>query len=449
MSFLQDSKQGARGLFLNPPRQAYSFPILKPTEIILCLNELGISVMEDEIINPDKNKDQIRRIYEYMTELCTGITRDEMSQPAFSGLKQLTYPELHEESIPQINFLRACQKMMEVCGIYDFTMKDLMTPTAKRLRRHLSGILNFAKFREERFALLADLNAHRESVLSAYNNSKTTKDELTRKLAQLQEQTRDEAAIISAIEVNCRNIEHVISELNHKQAEMREEIADLKLDNGKLKDTLSARNVYLDELVDNKKKLQSQIVQSPDKFRRQISDVASTLQVEQQNIRNSERTHREIMAWAMHVDDCIANVGSAQDSLNELHVEANKHSDTACSLSDCQQQVASKRDSLKALELTVHQLQRQCSRAEEKLSHIRQQGGDRTQESRLAIDQLHAEIIKAEKNQKDAADRACKYEAEVKQLQKQYTVERQLQDQACCSLLNESRFNFGRRKWLI
>ena len=385
--------------------------------------------MEDEIIHPDKNKDQIRRVYEYMTELCTGITRDEMSQPAFSGLKQLTYPELHEESIPQINFLRACQKMMEVCGIYDFTMKDLMAPTAKRLRRHLSGILNFAKFREERFALLGELNGHRESVLTAYNASKKRKEELTKKLSHLQEQTRDEAAIIASIEVNCRNIENVISELNHKQAEMREEIADLKVDNGKLKDTLSARNVYLEELVHNKKKLQHQIVSSPKRFRKQITDVASSLHEEQQSIRSSERKHREIMAWSMHVDDCLANVSSAQDTLNELHVEANKHSDAASSLNECHQQVGSKRDALKALELNVHQLQRQSSRAEEKLNHIRQQGGDRTNESRQALDQLHSELVKAERSRQDACDRASKYEAEVKQLQKQHNVENQLQEQ--------------------
>ena len=438
MSFLQDSKQGARGSYLVPPRQAYSFPVLKPSEIILCLNELGISVMEDEIINPDKNKDQIRRIYEYMTELCTGITRDEMSQPAFSGLKQLTYPELHEESIPQINFLRACQKMMAVCGIYDFTMKDLMAPTGKRLRRHLSGILNFAKFREERFALLAELKGHRESLITTYNTSKARKGELSRKLSQLQEQTRDEAATISNIEVNCRNIENVISELNHKQAEMREEIADLKQDNSKLKDTLSARNVYLEELLHSKRKLQGQIVSSPGRFRKQITDVAASLQEEQQSIRSAERKHREIMAWSMHVDECLSGVGAAQDTLNELHVEASKHSDAANALEDLRQQVSTKRDALRALELNVHQLQRQTARSEEKLAHIRQQGGDRTRESREAVDELHAELTRAERSRQEAVDRAVKYEAEVKQLQKQHSVEHELQEQVmvngCCAI---------------
>ena len=43
-----------------------------------------------------------------------GITKEEMAQPAFQGLAALNFPELHEESIPELNFFRACHKMMTV-----------------------------------------------------------------------------------------------------------------------------------------------------------------------------------------------------------------------------------------------------------------------------------------------------------------------------------------------
>src|SRR5690606_21579802 len=101
-------------------------------------------VTEEELFHPEKYKEQIKRIYECLTEICTGVTRDEMSQAVFSGLKHLSYPELHEESIPQINSFRACQKLLEVCGIHNFTIKDFISPVPKRLLLHLSGILNFA-----------------------------------------------------------------------------------------------------------------------------------------------------------------------------------------------------------------------------------------------------------------------------------------------------------------
>lgn len=46
---------------------------------------------------------------------------------------------------------------LQICGVFDFTMKDVLTPDTKRVRRHLSAIINFAKFKEERFAMFTDL----------------------------------------------------------------------------------------------------------------------------------------------------------------------------------------------------------------------------------------------------------------------------------------------------
>jgi len=37
-----------------------------------------------------------------------------------------------------------------MCGVADFTREDLARPDPKRLKKQLSGLINFAKFREER-----------------------------------------------------------------------------------------------------------------------------------------------------------------------------------------------------------------------------------------------------------------------------------------------------------
>ena len=64
--------------------------------------------------------------------------------------------------------------MMETCGITEYSVNDLTAPTTKRLRRQLSGIINFAKFREERLALLADLTMQRD-VLTEQRDRQSTK----------------------------------------------------------------------------------------------------------------------------------------------------------------------------------------------------------------------------------------------------------------------------------
>ena len=137
MSFILDSRQSL--LVNNKPgfttvRQDFAFPVLKHGAIIQCMHDLGINCTEENLLHPEKNIELCRLMYEQLAELCTGVTREEMNQPAFSGLNALNYPELHEESVPKLNAYRACCKMMELCGVQDFTIKDFIAPTAKRLQ---------------------------------------------------------------------------------------------------------------------------------------------------------------------------------------------------------------------------------------------------------------------------------------------------------------------------
>ena len=141
----------------------YSFPMLKANEIFALLHNMKIPVSEDDIRKCDSAA--IRRIYEAFIESLMGVTKEEMSQPAFSGLSALNYPELHEDSIPELTFYRCAAKLMTTCGIHDFCMKDILAPTHKRLRRHLSAMLNFGRFRDER------LEAFSQATIQAVRNT--------------------------------------------------------------------------------------------------------------------------------------------------------------------------------------------------------------------------------------------------------------------------------------
>ena len=98
----------------------------------------------------------LRRVFEHLLELCTGLSKDDIAQPVFAGLAAMDYPELHDESIPALAFYRACARMMDVCGVVDFSIRDVLAPQPKRLRRHLSAVVNFAKFREERLVMYVE-----------------------------------------------------------------------------------------------------------------------------------------------------------------------------------------------------------------------------------------------------------------------------------------------------
>ena len=57
------------------------------------------------------------------------------------------------EDFPFADCLCTSTKLMLACGIPDFSLKDIFTPTRERLLKMFSGIINFAKYREEKISV--------------------------------------------------------------------------------------------------------------------------------------------------------------------------------------------------------------------------------------------------------------------------------------------------------
>jgi kinetochore protein Nuf2 len=121
----------------------------------------------------------------------------------FAAIDAFEYPELHDESIPALNFFRHLGKLMASTGVKDFGLKvrgaaaawpcaspcqllnrpsrgapsllprrcrphllqDVYKPESVRLRRHLSAVVNFAKFREEKLVAYTEMQAHIDALL--------------------------------------------------------------------------------------------------------------------------------------------------------------------------------------------------------------------------------------------------------------------------------------------
>jgi kinetochore protein Nuf2 len=183
------------------PTTAYSFPKLKLPDLLSNLSDMGLTNVKDKDIT-EPRPEFVQNVYECLIELCMSKTREELNQGNFTGMDAIKWQvcavscplpspfagraaltmssvwcvcvlrvrarcvpaspqELHEESIPKANFFRTCQRLLQDCGVSDFSLADWMRPTSGRLIHNLSAIINFAKFREEKLeglhALTTDL----------------------------------------------------------------------------------------------------------------------------------------------------------------------------------------------------------------------------------------------------------------------------------------------------
>lgn len=148
----------------------YSFPILENDELLPCLEEMEIPLSAADLAKP--TYEIVRPLFENVLTTLTGITREELNQPVFTAIDAFEFPELHDESVPCLNFFRQLGRLLSNTGVRDFNLRDVYKPETQRLRRHLSAIVNFAKFREEKLVAYAEMQVGCGTI-SNYGNPAT------------------------------------------------------------------------------------------------------------------------------------------------------------------------------------------------------------------------------------------------------------------------------------
>ncbi|KUF87947.1 Kinetochore protein NUF2 protein [Phytophthora nicotianae] len=220
---------------------SYSFPLLKPREIFACLRDMRVPVSEDEIRACDVGA--VRKVLEAFIENTMGVTREDMAQIAFPGLPTLSFPELHSESVPDLTFYRTAQRLLVACGVDDFGLRDVLHPTPKRVRRQLSALINFSKFRTERLAAFSEITSQTDELLAQKKALQEENAALQRELDQLLEEQKAEEPARLQLQTEVNELEKEINVLNRQQAVLRHETDEMKTRRSEMEDAISSTRV--------------------------------------------------------------------------------------------------------------------------------------------------------------------------------------------------------------
>lgn len=194
----------------------YSFPVLKHGEILQCLHELEIQIDEEQLVECERHRDTIRAATERLAELCLGSTRDEISR--FSACSD--YPELHEDAVLEVGLFRRSVELMRVCGVGDYGLRDWFWPSSRRVRRQMSAVINFAKFREEQLAEYRVLCEGRDASLEELLEAKMLADESAQEVHLVEAQTASERLEAAAALADCEQLQGEIANLQSDLARL-------------------------------------------------------------------------------------------------------------------------------------------------------------------------------------------------------------------------------------
>ncbi|CAH0481159.1 unnamed protein product [Peronospora belbahrii] len=273
----------------------YSFPLLKPREIFACLGEMRVLVSEEDIRACDPAA--VRTVLEAFIENTMGVTREDMAQIAFPGLSTLSFPEIHAESIPELIFYRKAQMLLAACGVDDFGLRDVLHPTPKRVRRQLSALINFAKFREERLAAFSDVTGQTDELMDQAKGLREESAMLQRELDQLLEEQKAEEPARQQLQMEVTELQKEINVLNRQQAVMHHEKDEKRDKRKEMEDIVASARFNRIEAEAEIERLKAQIVTSPDRVKGELAAIAETVEKAKDDVHVLEEKRSVVLGF--------------------------------------------------------------------------------------------------------------------------------------------------------
>ncbi|DBA85310.1 hypothetical protein WJX79_007297 [Trebouxia sp. C0005] len=375
----------------------FSFPILSNQELLPCLKEMNLPLTAEQISKP--TFEILQRIYEILVTTLLGVTREELQQPVFMAIDTLEYPELHDESIPTLAFIKSLNRLLVAAGIKDFNMQqDLYKPDSNRLRRNLSGIINFAKFREEKLVPYTDMQESVEHLLEETAELEELNMRLTAEVSKLEAERAAEEPAVSQLEAETQQVYQENQQLNKQSTLLNNDVRTLKQQNNALADEASSAKFKLVDAQQEQLKLKGQIVESPERLQARLEELAGGVEKERALVTDAERRSRDLQARMDTIAKVEKEVVKAIRQMEEVEIEVKKKKEVSSRVKQLRKQVNANQAELQQLEATEQHLKRQQASLTDRLSRLDNQSALKREAAVSAVEEQlkEREAIEAE-----------------------------------------------------
>ncbi|KAK9864138.1 hypothetical protein WJX84_002045 [Apatococcus fuscideae] len=318
--------------------------------------------------------DLVRPIYETLVTNLTGLSREDLQQPVLAATDVLEFPELHEESIPAFAFSSSLARLVTAVGIKDFTLReDLWKPEGPRLRRILSGIINFAKFREEKLGPYLELQEQLEAIFDGQQRLGAQHAQQAAELQALQKTRSDEEPEVAMLEADAAKAYSHNQQLNKQQVALSNEVKALRNQIASISEQSGEERLKLLDARQEADRLSGLIVESPEKLQQMVEEVAAAVERERSLISDADRRSRDCSSRADAVAKVERDLGKVTKQLQELEEQVGRKKEVSRRVKDLRRQIAAGDAECQALAATQQHLTRQQAALHDRLSRLDQQ----------------------------------------------------------------------------
>uniref|UniRef100_A0A7S1ZLE0 Kinetochore protein Nuf2 N-terminal domain-containing protein n=1 Tax=Trieres chinensis TaxID=1514140 RepID=A0A7S1ZLE0_TRICV len=423
-------------------QQTPSFPILKNGDILQCMSEIGIDLTQDVLKEPHRHKDRVRETFLVLIEMGLGMTEERLRSPSGAIIekrKSLAYPEMHEESLSELKFLKATMKLMRICGLHDFGWKDLHAPTSKCLRRQLSGAINFARFREEHMSLFDELNSQRDDYLGHLQDSQEENAKLSLQLEEAKMTMEEVQNDLEEVENECAEIEREIAQQNKLQATIRQESTDLKKKANDLKDKLATTALSLQEAEAEEGRLSSQVVASPDRIKKEMMSLSESLERERRRCSEAEKDSNIAQKKTNNVTIAMKSITASNALMDELDEVMSNHKAALIKRNTIIEEITVNKEKTAELVKQENVCETNIRQIERKIMQVRRQGAKELEGADKRLADAEEELLLVKRDREEGMAQIEAGEAEVRILKEKMEEDKVKADAEIADMIREYR----------
>lgn len=357
------------------------FPLLDVPELAICLKNCNLSVNEDDLLRPTPIFIQflMQQILEVFLLISPQQLKAQISQES----------EEFEETLGLVALQRTLYQFFQDCGIYDFVLTDLTKPDPYRIRRLMSGVVNFARFREEHlddnYQILQENNLkfERFDTLSKENTN------LNSDIERLEHKNDDLKGKLDEMNEHNLEAEAKLKELKKVQESLTNEHFNYKSEKLRLIQSLEDHNYLLLESKKDLDRLKSYLVESPEIINKIISDMQNSLKLDQDTLTELETRSRKLSISIESIQLISLDLKSCLKLIQELSTEISKLNAQELKAIQFKESYEGKNLKLNEIERKIQLLNRQLKNINDKFKRTNEQKANKKEEFNTKMEELN------------------------------------------------------------
>ncbi|KAJ8098365.1 Nuf2 family-domain-containing protein [Lipomyces tetrasporus] len=352
-----------------PAFQGDIFPLLDFAEISVCLRGCEFSVAEEMLVKPTAIF--VQQLYEQMVASFLGVTYENcvpILEVCSEGRETF---ESARAARSVLALVRA--SLMRICGVDDLSMADFMRPEPQRLRRLLSAVVNFARFREEHMGVCEDLIQRSEETSLATERAYQDVLMFSERVHELRIQKEEEAPKIKETQEHNRQVEAELRRLKKVQEQYVAEHEAYKRDKQRLVSKLEDQNFLTVQMRKECEKLRPYVLDAPSTLRRINDEMSDSVQTGKTSIEKLEKRLRALEVTIESFKTLEQDISACFKIMEETENELAKQDEASRQLARLMELHDQRQIEVHEVERKSTQLKRQLANAEERIQRLQEQ----------------------------------------------------------------------------